>query len=555
MRRSVLISIAIVAITSVLALVPNWKAPHKTIAFGKCTQCSDLSKREQREMVRVVSADQRVRFRLRFTNWENLQADIKPHTEGVWEVHLYEDGNGVLAVSVFQNPKIEIDDIKGSRGFDKDRAKYGGSLASKWWFISATTVGMIGFLWMGGWLTGSRLITITLLAMWALPLIAFFKVKDAWMPMSTFIVCATAVVAWLAWFRIPQHSSNERNSESSARLRSSRAALPILIVITLALFGGRYWATMETGSIIDVGIATYAGAEIMAHDVAPWGLLGQQPQFQHGDTYGPIAYVSYIPAYLLEKALNSTSAEIRPNQAMQIAAIMFDFVCALLLFFWVRKIWDVRRALCAASAWALMPASLITLSNATNDGVLAFFIMLAAITSGHPTARGAFATLAAGVKFAPLAVLSVLLVRNRQAESGRLREAALTLAGVAVVTLGMLAYLVRYKGALQDFWNSAIKFQLERDQVGSGSVWIWYHIEWLQIALGVVFLALLVASFVWPRRSTSDTIVTGMVAILATVVAINTNFWFNYLMWFAPLLLISTVNRRATDTSTVSVAD
>src|SRR4029077_13044912 len=114
----------------------------------------------------------------------------------------------------------------------------------------------------------------------------------------------------------------------SGRGSPSHSVWPVWILFAAAVFlaGFRVGLNIETSNVIDVGLSGVVGAERLVHDgQAPWGNfplegtlracgradspgeIRNRIQTTHrceaadplGDTYGPVAYESYVPGYWL----------------------------------------------------------------------------------------------------------------------------------------------------------------------------------------------------------------------------------------------------------------
>ena len=69
--------------------------------------------------------------------------------------------------------------------------------------------------------------------------------------------------------------------------------MPWLALGVVFLLGFRIALNVTDSNVIDVGYAGVIGAEKIVHGDA---LYGQWPEDnEHGDTYGPVSYESYVP--------------------------------------------------------------------------------------------------------------------------------------------------------------------------------------------------------------------------------------------------------------------
>jgi hypothetical protein len=309
----------------------------------------------------------------------------------------------------------------------------------------------------------------------------------------------------------------------------------LLVAGLVLLMAFRIFVNVATNEVIDVGYAGVAGADRIEH---------RQPLYvandAHGDTYGPVNYLSYVPFELAFP--NHGVWDSLP--AAHAASIFFDLLVIGALFMAgvrLRAGPEGRRlGLTLAYAWAAYPYTLYALAMNTNDALVAGLLLLAFLATRSPLARGGWLGLGIAAKFVPLALAPLFAAGTGER---RLRSLALfAVALVAVVGLSLGLYVP--KSSFHDFWASTISYQLQR--ISPFSLWTLYpSLHWLQLALiaGAAALALLVA-FVPRRRGAVQ------VAALAAAVLIATQLpaghWFYlYIVWFAPFVLIALFGEHA----------
>jgi len=304
-----------------------------------------------------------------------------------------------------------------------------------------------------------------------------------------------------------------------------------LVAGLVVLVAFRIVVNVANHQVIDVGFAGVVGADRIEH---------KQPLYVdnnvHGDTYGPVNYVAYVPFELVFP--NHGAWDSLP--AAHAASIFFDLLVIGGLFMAGRRLRagpeGRRLGITLAYAWAAYPYTLYALATNTNDSLVAALLVLAFVALSSPVARGGWLGLAAAAKFAPLA-LAPLFAAGTATADRRPRQVALSvfaLAAVIAVSLGV--YVPR--SSFHDFWASTISFQLHR--ISPFSLFTIYpSLHWLQLVLtaGAALLAVAVAFF--PRRR--DPV---QVAALAAAVVIATQLpaghWFYfYIVWFAPFVLIA----------------
>src|SRR5262249_8506544 len=70
-----------------------------------------------------------------------------------------------------------------------------------------------------------------------------------------------------------------------------------LAVATLFLVGFRIGLNAADGNVIDVGYSGVIGADKLTHGREIWGAFPTDNE--HGDTYGPLLYLAYVPFELV----------------------------------------------------------------------------------------------------------------------------------------------------------------------------------------------------------------------------------------------------------------
>ena len=401
---------------------------------------------------------------------------------------------------------------------------------------------------------------------------------------------------WL--LRRPGHTA--RRAAGSERQRPQRPQRPLRLLIpapwlalgVVFLLGFRIGLNVTDANVIDVGYAGVIGADKIVHGRA---LYGNWPQDnEHGDTYGPVAYESYIP---FEQALG-WSGTWDDLPAAHAAAIVFDLLAVGLLFLLGMRIRGPTLGVALSYAWVAYPFTLFALESNSNDTLVAVFILAALLAASSPPARGAFAALAGLTKFAPLALVPVLATHglftesdgpgsapgadglgdshgdgspapgegaisaNREdaggsAEEGageervhdrrhraRTRARALTSFFVAfILTAAAVSIPAITHDSLRTIYERTLEYQANR---GSPfSVWGLYGgLHGVQTAVQVAALALALALAVLPRRPG----VVGLAAACAAIVIavqLGVEHWFYlYIPWFFPLVMIALLGVR-----------
>jgi hypothetical protein len=309
-----------------------------------------------------------------------------------------------------------------------------------------------------------------------------------------------------------------------------RMALALGVIF---LVGFRVALNVADSNVIDVGYAGVIGADQIADGD---GLYGAFPEdIEHGDTYGPVTYLSYVP---FEQAI-SWSGEWDALPAAHGAAIAFDLLTMLGLFLLGLRL---RRGeegktlgVALAFAWASYPYTTYALSSNTNDSLVAMLVVFALLAVSSAPGRGALLGLATAAKFAPLALVPLFA-----SGTGRLRDmrslALFALAFAAAIAATVMPLLP--DGGLGEMYERTVAYQASRDSPFS----VWGQAEslgWLQTALQVGALGLAVAVAFVPRRRSPAQVAALGAAVLLALQLVVTHWFYLYVVWFAPLAFVA----------------
>lgn len=320
------------------------------------------------------------------------------------------------------------------------------------------------------------------------------------------------------------------------------AARTVLSSVPLRVLGGgllllviaRSVLSLTSATVVDVGYASVIGA----HQIA----TGHAIYFSsaaHGDTYGPIAYLAYLPFELLfpwHGAWNYLGSA-------HAASLVFDLLTIGGLIALGRRLrggdpgW--RLGLTLAWAWAACPFTLLALMMHTNDGLVALFSVLSLLVFASPAARGVVLGLAAAAKFSPAALIGLYAGGRRRS----LREGVLCVAAFAIVVVVPI-WLYLPPGGVSEFLRQTIGFQLHRTDVFSP--WALYPgLEPVKLAVEVLAVLLCAAvTFVPRRRSLIQ--VSALAAAVTIAVQLPAIHWFYYyIVWFVPYVLVAVLGEEA----------
>src|SRR5918992_2624335 len=232
------------------------------------------------------------------------------------------------------------------------------------------------------------------------------------------------------------------------------ARLSWLVVGLVALVVFRVVLNAVDSGVIDVGFASVVGADRIMHGEELYVF-----NEIHGDTYGPINYLAYIPFELVFPS-DGTWASVPAAHA---AAITFDLLVIAgltLLGTRLRPGTEGRKlGIALAFAWAAYPFTLLALQANTNDALVAVLVVGALLALRSPPGRGILLGLAAAAKFAPAALVPLLATgTGEEPKRAAWPQFAVAFAGIVALTIFM--YLPA--GGLREFWDTALGFPARR---------------------------------------------------------------------------------------------
>jgi hypothetical protein len=326
-----------------------------------------------------------------------------------------------------------------------------------------------------------------------------------------------------------------------------------LLIAALFLMGFRVGLNMADAGAIDVGYAGVTGAHMIVHGEP---LYGNFPEDIHdGDTYGPVNYAAYVPF----EVIWPYTGEWDDLPAAHGASIAFDvatFILLLVLGIRIRPGPAGRRlGAILAFGWAAFPYTAYVLESDSNDALVAALLVATLVLLARPLWRGATLSLATWAKFVPLIMAPMLLTyraegqprepKRRARDAVFSRSALLFAAGFAVVTVLAMLWPTINPG-LHTFYERTIAAQAGRSSPFS----IWGQDESLEpirvailAATGVLAIAL---AFVPRKKSLLQ--VAAFSAALMLGVQITLHHWFYlYIVWFFPLMLIALCLLEPTD--------
>ncbi len=488
--------------------------------------------------------------------------------DGTWTVHVWSGDAGEIARGVvvdsdgrvteaWTGPQIAWQMARGRPG------AFGGKLLTSWpvW-LGLSALFLLGLVDVRRPLS---LRTVDLLVLLSFGVsLAFFNRGEVFRSAALAVPPLVYLVVRTAWIGF------RRDSRAGPTL--PRWPVWLLAAATLFLVGFRVGMNVEhPRTVIDVGYAGVIGADRILEGRAPYGAMpveggracapprsdGRvreriQPNGRcestnpRGDTYGPVAYLAYVPAVLAF----GWDGRWDDLPAAHATAIALDLLVLLGLVLVGRRLGGSRLGAALAFGWAAYPFTTYALLANTNDALMPALLVWGFWLASSPTARGAATALAGWAKFASLLVVPLWLTYR----SG-LRPASVVrfVAGFGVATVLAFSILLLEPSlwtALETLWQRTIGFQLGRDS--PFSIWGWgqYHAAGIPdlaslqtvVQLATIVLAGVVA--VVPREKGPLELAALTAAVLVAVQLSLTHWFYLYLPWMLPFALLAVMAPR-----------
>lgn len=300
-----------------------------------------------------------------------------------------------------------------------------------------------------------------------------------------------------------------------------------LLIAALFLIGFRVGLNMIDSGAIDVGYAGVVGADRIAHGDPVYDNF--PADVSQGDTYGPVNYIAYVPF----ERIWPWSGTWNDLPAAHGAAVFFDLATFALLIFLGRRIRPGpagnKLAATLAFGWAAYPYTAFTLLSNSNDSLVAMLLVATLLVLAKPAARGVMAALATFAKFAPAVLAPMLLTYGEKRWRFVLAFAATSIAVMLWPAIDP---------GLHTVYDRTIAYQAGRSSPFS----IWGQVPSLEplrvaILIGVATLSLL---FAFRPKEKKLFQVAALGAALLIGVQLTMHHWFYlYIVWFYPLLLVA----------------
>lgn len=326
------------------------------------------------------------------------------------------------------------------------------------------------------------------------------------------------------------------------------AGIAVLVVLRIV-------ANLTDSTVLDVGSAGAAGAHLLLHGGSLYnGSLGRI--IIGGDTYGPVNYLAYVPFAALfphDRVAASASAYAHHPSA-QLAALCFDLLTLAGLILLGRRLRvgaaGTRLGLALGYAWVAYPFTALTLQENTNDSLIAALLVFTLLVLHSPARRGVMLALGTMAKFVP-----VILVPLIATGPGPRRLRSWATFGVAFgLTACIVALPVVSPGELHAFYHLTLGSQLHRTSPFS----LWGQHASLgplrRVAEVATVLFAIALAFLPARRTPAQ--VAALAAVLVIAIELCVSYWYyTYIVWFAPLVLVALFAQYLTGRDEPQVAD
>ncbi len=321
---------------------------------------------------------------------------------------------------------------------------------------------------------------------------------------------------------------------------------PWLAVGVVFLIGFRVGLNVSDSNVIDVGYAGVIGAQRISSGRALYG--GFPADNEHGDTYGPVNYEAYVPF----EQLFGWSGTWDDLPAAHAAAIFFDLLAVALLFLLGRRMRGPTLGIALAYAWVSYPFTLFVLESNANDTLVAVLVLAALLAASYrgtvaTGARGIAAALAGLSKLAPLALAPILATHGLRELHGsqpwrRVRMLALYLLAFAATSALVFVPALRHD-SLHTIYERTLVYQGNRDS--PFSLWGLYGLRGAETAVELATVALALLLALLPRRADLVGLAAGCAAILLALQLGMEHWFYLYIPWFFPLVLLALFGRYA----------
>ncbi len=344
----------------------------------------------------------------------------------------------------------------------------------------------------------------------------------------------------------------------------------ILLAATVFLMGFRVGLNVQSSNVIDVGLASVDGAQRIAGEgQSPYGHMPDETgkacgpadsegsvrehiqtngrcesSNGRGDTYGPVAYLGYIPAYAVvgfDGKWNGGSSAWSGLPAAHLAALLWDALAVIGLGLLGLRFGGRILGATLAFAWAAYPFTQYVSNSNSNDAIMPALLIFGLVLVTSAPARGTLVALAGWTKFA--ALLLFPLWASYPDWRGLWRQKLLYLGGLVLGTALSFWILLLEPDVLHAarvFWDRTFGWQLARSS--PFSIWDWDEypgfpdLHHVQTGLKIALLVAAVAVYFVPRRKNVIQLGALSAALLIGFELVLTHWFYLYIPWFFPFV-------------------
>ena len=462
--------------------------------------------------------------------------------QATWQIGYFADGREVAQVLVDATSATVRESWTGeqvawqmARGYE---GAFGHTLNAPYVWLPLCAIFLLGLLdWRRPW----RLVHLDLVVLLSFGIShVFFNRGEIGVSVPLAYPVLLYLLARLAWIGFRGRGPG----------LSPSAPIVWLAVAAAFLIGFRIALNVADSGVIDVGYSGVIGADRVVGGEPLYGEGAFPDDNSFGDTYGPANYYAYVPFELAFP----WSGEWDELAAGHAAAILFDLAVVAMLLAVGRRRRPGRRGrdlgIVLAFGWVAYPYTDYALQSNANDSLVAALVLAALLLLSSPPGRGAMVALAALTKFAPLALAPLFAagpragLASRDPDTGRdpldrSRVRAVASFSLALVAVGGLALLpALLDPGIATVWERTIDQQVGRESPFS----IWGQepgLEPLRVGLMVATVAFAIAVAFVPRRRSPERVAALTAAILVALQLTGEHWFYLYIVWFLPGLLVA----------------
>lgn len=569
MTRALLLAVAVAVLlwavpaSGATPTAPVYDAAGRLVETPFAPSAARASLTEAQAVAAFVAFPKVARWLDRYPPHPQTDASFDPKTR-TWTVRVWSGATGEVATGrvtdadrrvteAWTGPQVAWKMARGRAG------AFGGKLLTSWpvW-IGLSAVFLLGLVDLRRPLSMRTLDLVVLLSFGVS--LAFFNRGEVFESAALAVPPLAYLLVRTAWigFRV------------TARRGSTAPTWPVwaLAVATLFLVGFRVGLNVDNGrTVIDVGYAGVIGADRILDGELPYGTMpvedartpcgpadadGEvreriqvngrcESANPRGDTYGPVAYLAYVPAVLAF----GWSGRWDELPAAHATAISFDLLVLAGLVLVGARFGGARLAALLAFGWAAFPFTTYVLLSNTNDAIAPALLVWGFWLASSPAARGVTTALAGWTKFVSLIVVPLWLTYPSGLRTKPGLRFALAFVAASLAAFSILLLDPSLRDGVRTFWDRTFGFQLDRDS--PFSIWGWgqYHargipaLASLQTAFQVGAIVLAGAAAAVPREKGPLELAALTAALLLAFELSLTHWFYLYLPWVLPFVLLA----------------